>query len=216
MTKRVVHIHSIMTEEELNKLCHVIIESESYPFNNRGLFFRWRDITMIKLIFYGGLRPGEMLNLRWKDVDFEKNTLKVQPYFNKVKIERPVQLSHPAKEALLDLYAVCKDIGIFFAFIFPSAETFEPVTVDWFHRIFKRYAKEANILKIDWVDDFGRKHYNYTPYSGRRWFGTEVYRRTKSDLAVKFLMRHRQLRSSEPYIQPSEEDLTNLTNMVFK
>lgn len=215
MVKSIKHTYPTPTEEEFKLLCKTITNSQTYPMNNRGLFLRWRDVTILKLLFYCGLRPAECLNLRWKDVNFEREFIKVQPYFNKVKNDSSAQLSSPAKEALLDWYCVCQDLGTLFEFLFPSCETFEPVRADRFSRLFRDYAKEAGLLRVEWITETGQKKYNLSPYSGRRWFGTEVFRKTKSDYAVKFLMRHRQLSSSEPYIQPTQEDLTNITKLVF-
>lgn len=216
MVKKVIHSHSIPTKEEFDILCRTMTQSNMYPLTNRGLFLRWRDLTILKLLFYLGGRTAEILNLRWKDIDFNKMTVKFLPYFNKVKIERPAQLCGPAKEALLDFHEICRDMGVSFEFIFPSCETFQPIQTDRFCKVFKNYAREAGLLKVEWITDAGRKQYNLTPYSGRRWFGTEVFRKTHSDLAVQFLMRHKKLRSAEPYIAPSSEDLHKITNVVFR
>lgn len=215
MTRRIRRFPKIPTDEDISKMLEVVMNTKKYPKNNRGMFMRWRDRTILIMYFYCGLRPGECLNLRWKDIDFIKHIIFVQPYFNKQKIDIPAKLTAPAERALLTFKKVCEDMGFHFEFIFPSLDSFEPLSVDRYGRIFREIGIEAGILNISWYTDAGQPKYNYRQYSGRHWFGTEVYRKTHSESAVQAMMRHLSRQSSEPYIHLDDKDKEEIARHVF-
>lgn len=213
MTKNREHVAP--SEEDKNKLFSALMSSKRYKDNSVGIFLKWRNFTAAFLMFNCGLRPAEALNLRWSEINFEKSEIAISPLNNKQRSNKPAVLTSQAKEALLDYHEVLKEIGVSFTFCFPSLETFMPLSVSRYEKIIKEFAKEAGILKVEWVTDAGYPQYNISGYTGRRWFGTEVYKRTYSDIAVQHLMRHKNRASSEPYTHLPLEEIKKISKKIF-
>lgn len=54
------------------------------------------DLLMFTLLAYTGLRVGELLALKWSDIDFEAHTLRVsKTYYNPNNNKRKFQLLTP-------------------------------------------------------------------------------------------------------------------------
>ncbi|MGP1581040.1 MAG: site-specific integrase [Wolinella sp.] len=69
--------------------------------------------NVLKVAFFTGLRPGELIALSWSDIDFEKEEIRVQRAIRHGELGNPktehskrtIPLFRPAKEALLELKA---------------------------------------------------------------------------------------------------------------
>ena len=76
-----------LSEEEISKII------ASITLHGRDDEFRYnRDLLIISLLLYTGIRKGELLHLRIQDVDFEKQTLFISGKTSKSKRSRSIPL----------------------------------------------------------------------------------------------------------------------------
>ena len=76
-----------LSEEDISKLI------ASITLHGRDNEFRYnRDLLIISLLLYTGIRKGELLNLRIQDIDFEKQTLFISGKTSKSKRSRSIPL----------------------------------------------------------------------------------------------------------------------------
>lgn len=215
MPKNVRRFPKIMSEEELRKLIQTILTSNSYQKNVSGEFLRARDAACISLLYYCGLRPGEALGLEWKDIDFERRLIKIDPSSNKERNDISAVISLPAFEILLNYHEALKELNISSEFLFPSLWTWQPLRVDSFGRRLRALMREAGILLVSWHDQNGTPRYNYRTYTFRHNFLTKVYKKFHDSEAVTQLGRHTQPSSAHVYIHLSEDDKKDMVDKVF-
>lgn len=216
MVRRIKRIKKLLTEAELGKIINVILTSTTYALQNPlGEFIRHRDKTCHILRAYCGLRPGEALNLRWEDIDFEKKEIRLQPYFNKQKIDLPATLTAPAERALVAYKNFLDVIGFHSTFLFPGTQSLQPMTVCGLRRRWRKACREAGINKVNFYDEKGAPRYDFNLYSGRIFFGSSIYKKTHSEKATQLLLRQLSMRSVEPYILPDQRDKQAIADKVF-
>lgn len=137
-----------------------------------------RDRAMFSCLYYMGLRKGEMMALQWKDIDFKKNTIRIDKTvitLNRTKsnpatspktknsyrtISMPKQLVHEL--------AAYKDIAKDFSFYSLDAWVFGdemPVSAETLRRKNKQYIAEANRRGYELpeirIHDFRHSHASY-------------------------------------------------------
>ncbi len=107
--------------------------------------------VMLVVYLNTGLRTGEGLALKWTDIDFEKNTIKIQRSMRKGKLkegtktgeDRTILMSKPLKQELLAYKEVCTSEE----WLFPNVKTKVPYSeansiTRWY---FKPLLKKLNI-----------------------------------------------------------------------
>ncbi|MEG6616208.1 tyrosine-type recombinase/integrase [Peptococcaceae bacterium 1198_IL3148] len=67
--------------------------------NREKSFFAYRDYTMIIVFLGTGMRLGEVVNLRWKDINWENNTITV---FGKKRIQSSLPITDKLKNELAE------------------------------------------------------------------------------------------------------------------
>lgn len=205
----------IVTEEDLDKILKAI-KGTPYTYTPMGEYNRLRDKTIILLMYYCGLRPAECLQLKWEDVDFEKELIYVVPYLNKERDDTPAILTSQGKEALKDYFKQVREINVPLTdFVFPSIITGKSLNTDTFAKKFQRYLRDAGLCKFEYYDQNGRPRYRFNPYSLRHSFATKIYNKTDDLEAVKSLMRHKNLESSNIYVHLDFEKKKEIAKRVF-
>ncbi|MCK9470693.1 MAG: tyrosine-type recombinase/integrase [Bacilli bacterium] len=68
-------------ETILEMLSSELKEAEGY-----GIFFKARNLVMFAFLLYTGVRRGELVKVKWSDIDFIKNEIKVVGKGNKTRI----------------------------------------------------------------------------------------------------------------------------------
>ena len=91
------------SNEELSKIFKQIFDSEDYwktkGYADWGLFFKWRDFSLVATMLLLGLRPKEACCLRFDDIDFKTNWVFIDGKNNKCKKDRRIPL--PKKLSLI-------------------------------------------------------------------------------------------------------------------
>lgn len=163
-----------LQEIEVEKLINIV------PVNKSPSMLR--DKTIITCLYYTGLRISELVNIMVKDLDLEKNTIRVTGKGNRsgvvfVHPKLKSQLLHYLKEApkLSNCYLFCNKQG-------------DRISPDYCHDMISKYGKKAGIaLQVH-------------PHMLRHSFATNLYRKGTPLPTLKKLLRHLIISNTAIYI----------------
>ena len=142
-----------------------------------------RDRAILELLYGCGLRVGELVLLRRRDLDFDEGFLRV---FGKGKKERLVPLVGKAKEALL-VYLADSPAGT-------PARIF-PLTARSIQRMVKRYGLKAGVVK------------KATPHTLRHSYATHLLESGADLRGIQELLGHSSLSTTQRYTHVSVQQL---------
>ncbi len=143
-----------------------------------------RDRLIFYLLYYSGLRKGELLALDWDDMDLQKNTLTIR--YSKNKTGRIVPI-HPELKGLLDIYLNQRLPLENRALII--GERGKRICKNSFTNMMDSY------LKIS-----GLKKKGYTAHSLRHGFATRLIEKNVNIFLVQRLLGHKSLDATKVYI----------------
>jgi tyrosine recombinase XerC len=158
-----------------------------------------RDRAILELLYGTGIRLSELIHLKVRDVDLEKETLKVTGKGSK---ERIVPLGRKAALALEDLLAVRREAA-------GKASGPMPEEVFLTVRGLKMNPKGVNILMnryIGGVSEILQK----SPHVLRHTFATHLLNRGADLRAVKEMLGHESLSTTQVYTHVSVERLKKI------
>lgn len=178
-----------LQKEEVEKLWAAVEEKDSPA--------RRRDKTALMLLYYTGVRVGELVNLRRRDLDLEAGFITVArskggrfrrlPLHHRLKSQLEKYL-HSAAEPLSE-YLFCNRLG-------------QPLSTDYLHHIIGEYAKKAAL---------GKK---VTPHMLRHSFATHLYREEVDIAALGKLLGHAGLRTTAIYTHTDLKHLREAINRL--
>ena len=180
-----------MSEEEVNQILNSLR--------------RWRDKAMIRLMLQGGLRPGEVLNLRLADIQYGRRRVIVRYRTDhprgvrtKSRIERYVDLHEPETLATLNSYIMSErpsDTDSHFVFLVGGRgkNRHQPLS---YHALVKMFARCCERLGI-------REPWK-TPHSLRHTHATKMWEGGMRELALQKRLGHSSPESTRMYTQVSD------------
>ena len=139
-----------------------------------------RDRCMLKLMLNSGLRPSEVLNLTWRDVDLQ--TGKVMVREGKGKKDRQVWVA----EGTLELMRKWREASPESPYCFPTLKG-RRINDRVFRAMVKRRALKVGIDK------------DVHPHTLRHTYATELYRETKDIRLVQKVLGHADLSTTMIY-----------------
>ena len=78
-----------LTDNEVSRIV------SSITMHSSGIYFQYlRDLIIVELLLYTGVRKGELLALRVTDIDFVKNSIFINGYTSKSKKSRYIPLHY--------------------------------------------------------------------------------------------------------------------------
>lgn len=158
-----------------------------------------RDKAIFELLYATGVRCSELINIRFKDIDFDNKMIRI---FGKGKKERVVLFGDKAKEKLLTYIDKERprvhnaDEQLFLNY------RNEPLTPRSVQRIFEMF---RSFLKVE---------RDITPHKIRHSFATHMLNQGADLRVVQELLGHQTLSSTEIYTHVSLEDLTRMCNEI--
>ena len=200
---------------DLDKIVTTIANSNRYNRRGAGKFLRLRDAAIQLILFYTGMRPGECLNLKWSDINFQTRMISVNPMHNKERNAMPVVITKPALQGLKYYKEEMDQMNLKSEYAFPSLWTWRPMTVDAMGKRFRLILKEAGLNMVSWYSDLGVAHHTYNMYSYRRTFGTKAYIKTNDTLAVMKLLRLTTPSAVPKYVIFNDEQRIDLADKIF-
>jgi integrase/recombinase XerC len=158
-----------------------------------------RDLAIVKLFLYAGLRISELVNLDFDNIDFEDGSIK---FYGKGKKERYVPLHNDVVLAIRRYMRERNSIKIKendarqAVFISRHGRRINPRTIQLF---VKKYAKKAGLSRSDKI----------TPHKLRHTFASTLYRQTKDIKVLQDLLGHANLSTTQIYTHVDTEEKKN-------
>ena len=169
----------VLSKEEINKM----IKST----NNL------KHKLVIMFLYYAGLRLDEARNLKWQDIDFDREVIHLK--IAKGDKERVVFL-HKKLMEILRIFGT-KDSGLIF--LSPKNEKYNKRTIQ---QIIKSASKKAEIKK------------NVTPHTLRHSFATHLLESGADIRYIQQLLGHKDLRTTQIYTHVANKDIKKLSNLI--
>lgn len=164
-------------------------------------FIKLRDIAMIEMIYSGGLRISEAVNLDWQDCDFFGDSMKIK---GKGKKERLGMIGSSARKAVMEYQKYCRSMG------FPVSGT-NPLfrnhlggrlTARSFQRNLKNYLIAAGLPS------------EITPHKLRHSFATHMLDAGADLRSVQELLGHKNLSTTQIYTHVSLKRMKDVYNQA--
>jgi len=149
--------------------------------------------VVLGLLYYAGLRLSEVRNLRWQDIDFEREIIHIKQ--TKGENERVVFLHRRLKEILMD-YGIRKS-GL--VLISERGKRYNERTIQ---QIVKNMARKAGIKK------------KVTPHTLRHSFATHLLEAGADIRYIQQLLGHKSLRTTQIYTHVANRDIKKLAKLL--
>jgi len=157
-----------------------------------------RDMLIFNILYYCGLRKGELLALDWDDIDLGKDMLTVRSSKNKTGRIIPI---HPKVKGLLDTY-LTQRLPIENRALF-IGEKGNRMCKAYFTNMMNTY------LKIS-----GLKEKGYTAHSLRHSFATRLIENNVNLFLVQRLLGHKSLDATKVYVHFNRESYREAINLI--
>ncbi len=188
-----IKLPNFLTIEEVDKLL-------SIPDINtfKGL----RDKTMLEIMYSCGLRVSELISLKKKDINIKNSFIRIIGKGNK---ERIIPIGEIALEYLNKYFELLS----YNSKLNNSKNVFInknglPLTRQYFFKIIKYYSIKANINK------------NISPHTLRHSFATHLLENGAPLIAVKNLLGHESINTTQIYTHVNERKLVSVIDNNFK
>ncbi len=169
----------VLSKEEINEM----IES----VNNM------KHKLVIMFLYYAGLRLDEARNIKWQDIDFDRETIHLKTA--KGDKERIIFL-HKKLSGMLEIYGA-KEEGL--VFVSKRDEKYNKRTIQ---QIIKSASKKAKIKK------------NVTPHTLRHSFATHLLEGGADIRYIQQLLGHKDLKTTQIYTHVANKDIKKLANLI--
>ena len=148
---------------------------------------------ILMFLYYAGLRLEEVINLRWQNIDFDRQIIHIK--FAKGEKERVVFLHSKLKE-MLEIYGVNKQ-GL--VFLSQRGRKYNKRTIQ---QIVKNAARKAGIKK------------KVTPHTLRHSFATHLLEAGADIRYIQQLLGHKSLRTTQIYTHVANRDIKKLAKLL--
>ncbi len=151
--------------------------------------------AILAALYYAGLRLSKAINLKWVDIDFDRELVHVRN--SKGRKDRIVFL-HPELKAMLDAYRPENRDGLVFVSGY-SGEKYSPKSVQL---VVRDAAKRAGITK------------HVTPHTLRHSFATHLLEGGADIRYIQKLLGHKDLKTTQIYTHVAETDMSRLAKIL--
>jgi site-specific recombinase XerD len=179
LMKRKLKLPVVLNKEEITRM----IELTKNP----------KHKLVLMLLYYAGLRLSEVINLKWQDIDFERELIHIKKA--KGEKERVVFL-HPKLKEVLMKYGK-KDYGL----LLKSGRN-KKYSKRTIQQIVKKAARKARIVK------------KVTPHTLRHSFATHLLEAGADIRYIQQLLGHKNLQTTQIYTHVANRDIKRLANLL--
>jgi site-specific recombinase XerD len=149
--------------------------------------------VILALLYYAGLRLSEVRNLRWRDIDFERNLIHIKQA--KGEKERVIFLHNKLKEFLVKYGTRNSE----YVLISECGKRYNERTIQ---QIVKNAARKSGIRK------------RVTPHTLRHSFATHLLEAGADIRYIQQLLGHKSLRTTQIYTHVANKDIKKLANLL--
>lgn len=151
---------------------------------------------IVELLYKTGLRVGELVKLRIRDIDFDRGLIRVVS--GKGGKDRDTVLPPALFRTLLKQQSLKRPSD----FLFTNPNTHSSMTTTSIQKIVKQAAARAGILK------------NVTPHTLRHTFATHLLEKGLDIRYIQELMGHSSITSTQIYTRVSKSDLKGIAHLL--
>ena len=175
-------------KEKLDQLLEDLSEGEDYP--------AVRDRLIIELLYLTGMRRGELMNLKWTDIDFGRSVLKVTGKGSK---ERELPISDVMKMNLTNYWQIRQST-------FPDIATNELLLTNKAKSLYPKFINQLVKRCLAMVTTSAHRY----PHALRHSFATVLLNEGADLNAIKKLLGHASLASTQIYTSNSFEKIKKI------
>ncbi|QHA36872.1 tyrosine-type recombinase/integrase [Rossellomorea marisflavi] len=179
----------IFTEDHLRQILRYFEkESRNKPYH------AYRNRTIVLMLLSTGIRRGELVNLRWRDIDLDSGMITV---FGKKRRENDVPLASKMCAEMVQFRQFCEEYfdGEVGDHVFCSSKG-RKLRPEAIGTIFKRLKKR-----------FGWEDVRLSPHTLRHTFASYVVKGGMDSITVQRILRHESLQMTQRYINMWGHDL---------
>ena len=157
-----------------------------------------RDQAIIELLYATGVRASEFINIRVRDVDLKRRTIRI---FGKGRKERMVVFSQSSKETLVKYLEECR----------PSLLAKNKLEFNNEYFFLNKDGKQLTVRGLQYIlDDIERRigiNYGLHPHIFRHSFATHLLEGGADLRVIQELLGHESLNTTQVYTHVSEEQI---------
>lgn len=182
-----------LSEEAAKK---VLFASFDFPW--RYAFEQTRNYTIISMLFFTGLRMGELLNLQVTDINIREQSLLVR--HGKGDKDRMVPLHYKLIRVLERYFRERKNTQKRSEWLFTGIGSDKQLLAKDLYRMCKKIAKHSGVI--------------FTPHQLRHTFGTTCIEQGMGVVQLKEIMGHSNIASTMIYLKVSTKNLRESLNKL--
>lgn len=187
-----------LTEEEISKIMTAItLNGMQTPF---GYI---RDLVLVNLLLYTGIRRGELLGLRIEDVDLNKRLLMINAATSKSKKKRSIPLHYSLIIHLSSYLEERKKLGYYNPQLIISSRTGLPLSIHGLKHWVKKYSKLSGVI--------------FHLHCFRHTFACRLAKTRADIVSIMNVMGHSSIRVTEVYLRSikSEDSRNYIEKLSF-
>lgn len=155
-------------------------------------FSKIRNICMVYLMYYTGLRPQECYDAKLEFFDVVRGTFFIPASSNRMRFSDTIDLPFFVIDVLKKYLSIRKKAFPDSSWLFPAQSSRGRLSCSHFSNIFRDASRDCNFLKLMCFDKKGRAQYNTFLYCLRVSYASIVYYQTGGDIPLTDrLLRHR-------------------------
>lgn len=155
--------------------------------NSKNTFLKLRNLAIINVFLFTGIRRGELLGIKVTDVDFEKGVLRVAGVTSKSKRDRLVPLNRVVLQCLDEYMATRKQRGVQCEYLWVSDTKDTRFTEHGMKHLVKRIVQLSGV----------RFHVHRFRHS----FATALAKDRTNVVMIQRLLGHTDLRMTQTYLR---------------
>lgn len=148
---------------------------------------------VLHILYYGGVRLNELINLKWEDLDEERKVLNIRQ--GKGNKDRIIFL-HPR------IMQKINETGVGKTGLILTSSRGKKYSKKTIQEIVKQNAKKANIIK------------RVTPHTLRHSFATHLLENGADIRHIQKLLGHADIKTTQIYTHVANKDINNLANLL--
>lgn len=185
------YLPKVLTESEVAKILEAPLIYNVYK-NTGKEYLAYRDKAILELIYATGIRISELVKIKFQDIDFENNIIKVRGKGDK---DRLVIFNESAKDAIKVYLEKIKDKTS--SLIFEGKKN-TPLSNRMIEYLFEKYLKLSGVTK------------EASPHTFRHSFATHLLQHGADLVSIKELLGHENLSTTQIYTNISMQHIKNV------
>lgn len=170
-----------LNQQQIEKIMIAVIQ------NSQNTFLKQRDLAIINVLLFCGIRRGELLGLKVTDIDFAKCTLRVAGETSKSKVSRHVPLNRVVLQNLDEYMLARKQRGLQCEYVWVSDTKDAKLTEHGLKHWVKRISRWSGV--------------KFHVHQFRHSFACGLAKQRTNVVMIQKLLGHTDLRMTQTYLR---------------